>query len=369
LEEALRERAEDYAQLLDRVPGLLFTTTPQGEVEFVNQPLLRYFGRTLEDLQTWKQAEHVHPEDLPHTIELWSAAIASGGHCTIEQRLRREDGSYRWFQFDASPHHDAEGRVVRWYGTLTDIDNMKRQAAEIREMQARLSRASQMAGVSQLSAAIAHEVKQPLAAVLSNSDACQRWLSAEPPNFKRAIQSLRRVSRDAMAAGDVIERVRLLFRHAPAAREPLNLNAVTKEVLQMMGEELRSNGVTLTMELDPALPDVQGDRVQMQQVVSNLVRNAIEAMTGLAPSQKKLLIGSRAERDQVIVRVTDNGPGVKDPDIIFEPFYTTKGSGMGMGLAISRSIVEAHSGRLWLTSPLGRGVTFSLELAGRAAGE
>ncbi len=137
----------------------------------------------------------------------------------------------------------------------------------------------------------------------------------------------------------------------------------------MMGEELRSNGVTLIMELDPALPEVRGDRVQMQQVVSNLVRNAIEAMSGLAPGQKRLLVGSRAERDQVVVRVTDNGPGVKDPDIIFEPFYTTKHSGMGMGLAISRSIVEAHSGKLWFASPSGRGVTFALELAGSATGE
>jgi PAS domain S-box-containing protein len=365
LEQALRESAETYRDILDRVPALLFTTTAQGEVEFVNAPLLRYFDRTVEDLRGWKQAEHLHPEDLPNTIALWSRAVEAGEPCTIEQRLRRHDGVYRWFQFNAVPQRDADGGVMRWYGTLTDLDDVKRQDAEIRAMQDRLSAASHVSAVSQLSAAIAHEVNQPLAAVVANSDACLRWLTMQPPNVERALRSVERIHRDATAAGDVAQRIRLLFQRAPLVKNFLDLNAVTTEVLQMLRGELHHHGVLSTRQLDPGLPAVQGDRVQMQQVLYNLVRNAIEAMAESDPENKKLSIISKAEGDEAIVLVTDSGPGLSDPHIVFEPFYSTKRSGMGMGLAISRSIVEAHGGRLWATSEPGSGTTFAFALSVR----
>jgi PAS domain S-box-containing protein len=362
LEQVLRERAEAYREILDRVPAMLVVTTAQGEVDYVNPPVLRYFDKQEDDLRGWKQAEHVHPDDLPHVIAAWTRAVADGEPCTLEHRLRRQDGVYRWCQYHAIPQRDEQGRVTRWYCTIVDFDDMKRQHAEIREMQARLSIATQTAAVSQLSAAIAHEVNQPLAAVVAHSDACLRWLTMQPPNVERALHSLARISRDALAAGDVVQRIRLLFQHAPLTKEALDLNAVTTEVLQMLRGELNNSGVRPTTQLDPGLPSVQGDRVQMQQVLSNLVRNAIEAMAGSDPVHRKLAISSAGEGDQAVVRITDSGPGISDPRIIFEPFYTTKRSGMGMGLAISRSIVEAHGGRLWATSQPGAGATFALAL-------
>jgi C4-dicarboxylate-specific signal transduction histidine kinase len=331
-------------------------------VEFVNAPLLRYFDRRVEDLRAWKQADHVHPEDLPITIALWSRAVETGQPCTIEQRLRRHDGVYRWFRFDAVPQRDPRGRLMRWYGTLTDLEDLKRQEAEVRAMQARLSAASQMSAVSQLSAAIAHEVNQPLAAVVANGEACLRWLTHQPPNIERALQSLERIHRDATAAGDVAQRIRLLFQRAPPVKGHLDLNAVVTEVLQVLHGELSHSGVLLSKQLDAGLPPVQGDRVQIQQVLFNLVRNAIEAMAESDPDNKKLSISSQVAGNKALILVSDRGPGLSNPHIIFQPFYSTKSSGMGMGLAISQSIVEAHGGRLWATSHPGAGTTFAFAL-------
>ncbi|MET3918447.1 PAS domain S-box-containing protein [Variovorax sp. OAS795] len=361
-EHLARESADSYSQILDRVPAMLFTTTAEGELEFVNGPLLRYFGTGLEALQAWKQAAHLHPDDLPHTIALWSQAVAAGEACLIEHRMRRHDGVYRWFQFQAVPQRDDGGRLVRWYGSITDLDDVKRKDAELRAMETRLSSASKMAAVSQLSAAIAHEVSQPLAAVVANGDACTRWLSMQPPNIERALQSLERVGRDAAASADVVQRIRLLFQRAPLVREPLDLNAVTTEVLQMLHGELLHTGVTPKRELEPTLPVVQGDRVQIQQVLSNLLRNALEALGEQEGVARSLTVSSRLDGDEAIVFVTDSGPGLSDPHIIFQPFFTTKRTGMGMGLAISRTIVEAHGGRLWATSEPGAGATFALAI-------
>lgn len=356
------ENAETYSQILDRSPAMLFTTTAQGELEFVNAPLLRYFGTGLDALQQWKQAAHLHPDDLPKTIALWSQAVTEGVPCVIEHRMRRHDGVYRWFQFEAVPHRDADGRLVRWYGSITDLDDSKRKDAELRAMEARLSSASRMATVSQLSAAIAHEVNQPIAAVVANSDACRRWLSMDPPNIERALYSLDRIGRDASAGAEVVQRIRMLFQRAPLIREPLNLSIVADEVLQMLDGEMRQCAVEARRELDPSVPTVHADRVQIQQVLTNLMRNAVEAMIGLQDRPRVLSVISKCDGDEAVVLVTDSGPGLTDPQIIFQPFFTTKRNGMGMGLAISKTIVEAHGGRLWATSEGGAGATFALAI-------
>jgi hypothetical protein len=357
-----RENAESYKQILDRVPAMLFTTTAQGELEFVNGTLLRYFGTGLEALQAWKDAAHLHPDDLPHTIAAWSKSVAAGEPCVIEHRMRRHDGVYRWFQFHAVPQRDARGQIIRWFGSITDLDDAKRKDAQLRALEGRLSSASKMAAVSQLSAAIAHEVSQPLSAVVANGAACARWLGMQPPNIERAMHSLDRISRDAAASVDVVQRTRMLFQRAPLVKEPLDLNAVATEVLEMLHEDLQHGGVTITRRLDPSLPLVRGDRVQIQQVLSNVIRNALEAMSASNATVRTLEVVTRGEGEQAVVLVTDTGPGLNDPDLIFQPFFTTKRTGMGMGLAISRTIVEAHGGRLWAVSGPGAGATFGVAI-------
>jgi PAS domain S-box-containing protein len=361
-EEAVRDSETSFRLIIDSVPGLLFTMTPTGEVEFVNRTLLDYFGKSLEELQSWKASDAVHPDDLPKTIEHVMQGIGRGLPFTFDQRLRHAGGAYRWFQYSAVPLRDAAGTITRWYGLLTDTDDLKRAEENLRRTQARLLRATHLATVSELSASIAHEVNQPLAAVVANGDACRRWLSAEPPNVERALLSADRIVRDGNAAADVVRRVRSLFRHTPLVQEPLDLNDVIEEVLGLMAADLRQQGIALVTRLQIELPPVMADRVQMQQVLINLARNGAEAMDGVDDRARVLSVSSWRAGGEVMVEITDQGTGIPNAEAVFESFYTTKADGMGVGLAICRSILNAHGGRLWAARNEPHGSTFGFAL-------
>jgi C4-dicarboxylate-specific signal transduction histidine kinase len=252
--------------------------------------------------------------------------------------------------------HALDRRDVNW-----EIDSLVREEA-LRTMRARLEHATQLATVAELSAAIAHEVNQPLAAVVANAAACLRWLSDVGPNLERARLTAERIVRDANSASEVVNRVRALFRHSTLATMPLNLNEVIEEVHQFMLDEVSGNNVTIETDLERDLPRALADRVQMQQVIVNLVRNGIEAMEATVDVPKLLSIRSRREGTYVRVEVCDRGRGLQDPESALKPFFTTKKNGMGMGLAICRSIIEAHGGRLWATQNEGWGTTFCFAL-------
>jgi len=252
--------------------------------------------------------------------------------------------------------HTLERRDVNW-----EIDSLIREEA-LRTMRARLEHATQLATVAELSAAIAHEVNQPLAAVVANASACLRWLSDVPPNLERARLTAERIVRDANSASEVVNRVRALFKHSTLATVPLNLNEVIEEVRQLMLDEASGGNVSIETDLERDLPRTLADRVQMQQVIVNLVRNGIEAMEATIHVPKLLSIRSRREGTYVRVEVCDRGGGLQDPENIFKPFFTTKKTGMGMGLAICRSIIEAHLGQLWATQNEGWGATFCVTL-------
>jgi signal transduction histidine kinase len=252
--------------------------------------------------------------------------------------------------------HTLDRRDVNW-----EINSLVREEA-LRTMRARLGHASQLATVAELSAAVAHEVNQPLAAVVANASACLRWLSDVPPNLERARLTAERIVRDANSASEVVDRVRALFKHSTVASVPLNLNEVIDEVRQLMLDEVSRSNVSVETDLERDLPQIWADRVQMQQVMVNLVRNGIEAMGATIHVPKLLSIRSRSEGAYVRVEVCDRGSGVQDSEKAFKPFFTTKKTGMGMGLAICRSIVEAHRGRLWATQNEGWGATFCFTL-------
>ena len=253
--------------------------------------------------------------------------------------------------------HTLDRRDVNW-----EIDSLVREES-LRTMRARLEHATQLATVAELSAAIAHEVNQPLAAVASNASACLRWLSATPPNLERVRLTAERIVRDANSAAEVVNGVRALFKRSAPAAVPLNLNEVIEEVRQLVLEEVCSGEVSIENDLERNLPRIVADRVQLQQVMVNLFRNGIEAMERTVDVPKLLSIRSRREgKHYVRVEICDRGSGLQDPENAFKPFFTTKKNGMGMGLAISRSIIEAHSGRLWATNNEGWGATFCLTL-------
>ena len=361
-EAASQSSERDLRLLVECIPGLVFTTTPTGDVEFVNRTLLEYFGKSLPELQAWQMSDAVHADDLPHTIDEWKRGVAKGQPYDFEERLRRSDGIYRWFHFRSVPMRNAQGTIIRWYGLLTDIDDLKRTEEALRSAQARLARAMNLAAMSELSASIAHEINQPLSAVLANGHACQRWLCAEPPNVGRAKLSAELIIGDCSSAAEVVRRIRLLFRNAPPTKSFLDMNEVIKEVCSLLMEEMRTRNVVLETDLQSDLPAVAADRIQMQQVLTNLAHNGIEAMDAVDGRPKSMVICSCARDDEIVVEVRDHGVGLKDPETVFEPFYTNKEGGMGMGLAICRSIIQAHGGRLWALPNAAHGATFSFAL-------
>ena len=283
----------------------------------------------------------------------------------MHHRLRCADGSYRWIQSIGRLGRDGDGRPTHWYGLFIDIDERLNTEEALRNTRARLARATQVATVGEVSASIAHEINQPLAAVVTNGQACLSWLTADPPNMPRAMLILERIIRDGKAAADVIQRIRALYRHAPPNKDALCINDVIEEVESLIAADARRQSVTLRIELQEALPPVLGDRVQLQQVISNLARNAIEAMETVTDRARELRIQSLRQEHQVVVQVKDTGMGMTDYANAFERFFTTKTQGMGMGLAICRSIIEAHGGQLGAThaTPYGSIFRFSLPAA------
>ncbi len=489
-EDALRESERESRLIVDSIPGFVAAFTPRGELEFVNRPILEYFGMALEDLKHWDTSGTTHPEDLPRVVERFTHSIASGDPFEFEVRTRRFDGVYRWFQSRGFPLRDANGHIVRWYNLLIDIDERKRAEAGLRQAYGHLAEAqrlsktgsfitnlladhrdwseeafrifefepstsitlqavrelvhpedlpvydaaykraiegvgfdmafriitsagnvkhlhavghvmeeiagrpvfigaiqdvteskvaeealnrarSELAHVarvttlSTLTASIAHEVNQPLSGIITNAGTCLRMLDANPPNVDGARETARRTIRDGNRASEVVTRVRALFSKKEFTPEPLDLNEATREVVALSLSELQRNRVIVQSELTDDLPSITGDRVQLQQVILNLLRNASDAMVGVDDRPRQLLIRTvREDGDRVRVSVRDAGVGLDRQGIgkLFDAFFTTKSDGMGIGLSVSRSIVERHHGRLWAEPNDGPGATFSFSI-------
>ena len=369
-EESLRERERDLSMIIETMPGLVWCAAPNGELNYVNQRILDYIGSDLQALAQAGWLNFLHPDDVQPTINAWSHAVETGEPHDVQYRLRRFDGTYRWFHVLGQPAGDADGHTTRWYGLLVDIEDRKNMEEALRNTQARLSRAAQTATVGELAASIAHEINQPLAAVVANGHACLRWLAAQPPNLSKAHEAAERIVRDGKDAGEVIRRIRALFKRAALEKTALDLNEVIGDVLRLTRSEVVRRGVAVETELEPGLPCVTGDRVQLQQLLLNLLVNGIEAMEGVTDRPKRLFIGSKQQAGEgVLVEVRDCGSGLAEPDKAFEAFFTTKENGLGMGLAICRSIVEAHQGRLWAESGDGAGATFCFTLPNHASTE
>jgi PAS domain S-box-containing protein len=362
-EDALRASEHDLRSIIDTMPGYVATLGPAGGLQLVNKPLLDYTGQSLEGLQDWGNTDIVHPDDLPRVAAALAHSLETGSLLDTEHRLRRADGAYRWFHMRGLPSRDEAGVILRWYVLLNDIDDRKNAEEALRQTQARLSRAAQIATVGELAASIAHEVNQPLAAVVANAHACVRWLSATPPNLERAFEAADRIVRDGKDAGEVVRRVRSLFKRAAVEKVAVDLNEVIAQILTIVDGERVRKDVSVETHLESDLPPVWGDRVQLQQLVLNLLLNGLEAMEPVVDRPRRLTIHSTRQNDGLArIEIRDCGVGLKDPATVFEPFFTTKVNGLGMGLAICRSIVEAHGGRLWAVSNRDAGATFCLTL-------
>jgi PAS domain S-box-containing protein len=493
LQKAIDEikKSEDRLRLvIDTIPTLVWRAGPEGIPDFLNQPALDYTGLSPDQIATgWSRA--FHPDDKEGMLQKWSAIRKSGVRGGLEARLRRFDGKYRWFLFQAEPLRDELGNIVKWYGSSTDIQDRKRAEQKLRrseaklteaqrlsrtgsfgwnvltgerygsreffrilgyddprsvtmEMvferahpddrafvedtidrvsrdgtdvnyehrllmpdgsikyvhvvahgienqagqlefvgaimditatkqaeeklhnaQAELARITRLTTLGELTASIAHEVNQPLAAVVANAEACLGWLDRETPDLNAARRSVEWVIDDGVRASEVVRRVRALANNTRTERVPLDINDVVKEAATLVHRELINHRISLRMELAPARSKILGDRVQLQQVIINLVMNGIEAMQPVTDRPRELVIRSgQDEANRALLSVRDCGVGISvdDADRMFEAFFTTKSSGMGMGLSICRSIVEAHGGRLSVSRNDGPGTTFQFVL-------
>jgi PAS domain S-box-containing protein len=363
-EEALRESEHHLRRLIEAVPALIWCAMPgDGKVVYANHRFCDYAGRTLGELLEGKWITLIHPHDVETTRMSWQYALETGEPHEITHRIRRADGEYRWFQTLAEPLRDRENRITQWYGLSIDIDDSRKMAEALRAMQTRLSHATQLATVAELAASIAHEINQPLGAVVANGDACEMWLSTDPPNLERARLAAQRLVRDGNAAAEVVQRIRALFKQAPPIKVALDLNDVIAEVLRLVSSEVERKKISIETDLAPDLPRTTADRVQMQQLMINLVHNAIESMDSVHGRPKPLILRSRYDgANSILIEVCDQGIGLENPERVFDPFFTTKEKGMGMGLSICRSIVDAHGGRLWATRNEDQGTTLSFTI-------
>jgi PAS domain S-box-containing protein len=359
------ERERESSAIMDTIPGLVAMLTPGGEVDVVNHELVEYCGQPLEAMKNWGTNGTVHADDVPRVGRLFTQAIASGEPYDFEARIRRFDEVYRWCQIRGLPHRDTGGRVVRWFVLLTDIDDRKRAEEALSRARFELAHVSRVTTLSALTASIAHEVNQPLSGIITNAGTCLRMLAADPPDIDGARDTARRTIRDGNRASDVITRLRALFSKKEFTLEPLDLNDAAREVIALSSNDLQRNRVILQSELVDGLPTITGDRIQLQQVILNLLRNASEAMVDVHDRPRHLLIKTeREDGGRVRLTVLDVGVGLSPLGMssLFDAFYTTKNGGMGIGLFVSRSIVEKHQGRLWAQPNEGSGATFSFSI-------
>ena len=303
----------------------------------------------------------IHPEDRRYVEEMSRQAVREAKGYEIPFRVVLPDGSIKHIHSVGKPFFEANGNVSEYIGVSMDVTQRKRDEESLQLAQAELARVARLTTIGELAASIAHEIKQPLAAVHANSLAALRWLGVESPNVPEATQSLKDISRDAQRASDVIGRIRSLLKNQKPTYVALDVNEVIREVIAIVQSALRARGVSLRMELSASLPSARGDRVQLQQVIMNLVMNGVDAMALVGNRPSILRIESRIdESGNVLVAIDDTGAGLEASMLerIFEPLFTTKSHGMGMGLAICKSIVESHGGRVWALSRKPNGATF-----------
>lgn len=303
--------------------------------------------------------ERVHPDDYAVVQELWQAHLQGmASHLEVEYRLRAGEGGYRWLLARARTVRDASGVPRRMVGSLTDVTERKRAEEESRQRQAELAHVLRVSAMDEMAAGIAHELNQPLGAIVIYAKGCAKRLPAAPPEV---LAKLDEIASLALRAGEVVHGLKRIVRKEPPQRAAVDVNEVAREAVQLVRAEAADRRIALRVDLRPALPRVSADRIQIEQVVLNLLRNAIEAIT----RQPALVaLSTRPGENGVEVAISDTGCGIA-PELlerIFAPFFTTKSSGLGMGLSISRTIIEAHGGHLRADANPGAGTTFSFTL-------
>jgi PAS domain S-box-containing protein len=367
----LAEREARIRRLVDaNIVGIIIFEL-EGRILEANDAFLTMLGYDRQDLAAGRLAwtELTPPEWLYREERSWVPELMERGSIApFEKEYIRKDGSRVPVLIGSATFEAGGNQGVAFVLDLTALRTVEAEAREnerrYREAQLELAHANRVATIGQLTAAITHEVNQPITAAVTYASAAQRWLGAEPPNFRAVDDALSQIVTAGTRAGEVVGRIRALIKKAPLRTDAVEINDAILEVIALTRREAANNGVSVRTQLTEGLPAVRGDRVQLQQVLLNLIINAIEAMHDVGDEERELLISTRNEPDGVSVEVRDSGPGFTPAALerVFEAFYTTKSSGLGLGLSICRSIIEAHEGRLWTSANLPRGASFQFAL-------
>jgi PAS domain S-box-containing protein len=357
----LRQRERQLRLLTEVIPQQIWSGTPDGTIDYCNHRLLEFVGRSLEEVQGGSFMDLIHPDDREEFHQAWRRAVTAGSAFEGQWRVRDAEGCYRLFFMRGVPLRQAEGKPIRWYGTNTDIEDHKNAEQALTRAHAEVAHLSRVLTMGELTTSIAHEISQPLTAVVTHGHACVEWLSAPTPNLFEARRSAERIIQDGTRAGAVVGRIRSLFKKEAPAKDLLDMNEVIQELTVILRDEIVSNRIVLRTELTPRLPEITGDRVQLQQVVLNLIVNSIDGLRDKRDGPREIMVRSAREGSAgVRITVEDSGVGFTQEaaEKIFQPFFTTKPTGIGMGLSISRSIVESHGGRLWASPRPSGGAIF-----------
>jgi PAS domain S-box-containing protein len=349
--------------------GSWASTPAMGEIRFFSEECYRVLGFDphggLPRYETF--FNRIHPDDQAKVREALETAGREKAEFELDYRIIHPGGEIRDIRAVGHPVFSPSGDLVEFVGTVIDVTDRKRAEEErerLREAQADLAHINRVTAMGELSASLAHEVNQPIAAAVTDANTCLRWLTRDRPDLEEARQAASRTVKDATRAAEIITRIRSAFKKGSVERALVDVNQVIQEMIMLLRRETMRNSVSVRTELAPDLPQVMGDRVQLQQVLMNLMINGIEAMKDVDGPRELAVKSRRAEDEQLMVSVSDTGVGLpaQQADQIFDAFFTTKPDGTGMGLRISRSIVESHGGRLWTAGNSPRGASFHLTL-------
>lgn len=365
-EEKLRASELNLRRQTETIPQMLWSAKPDGVIDYCNTQFANFIGylplQTIDS--SWKDC--IHPEDVDQTSRMWKSCVETGAPFRAEARfVHASSGSFRWCVTTGLPLRDENGQILKWHGSCVDMHDWKLAQDELRVTQAELAHLTRVMTMGQLTASIAHELNQPLAGILMNASTGLRMLSSTSPNVQGAAETAKRTIRDAKRASEVIARLRALFSKKAPAAERVNLNAAVQEIISLTSHEIARHGVYIVSDFDRRMPYIYGDRVQIQQVVLNFILNGIESMEGISDREKKLIICTElGPEGRVYLSVKDTGCGFDEEktERLFSPFFTTKPSGMGIGLSVSRTIIESHNGVLSARRNDGPGSVFTFSL-------
>lgn len=364
----IKESERQLRQLTEAIPQQIWRADAAGSIEYCNGHLLSYLGQPMSLLRDDAFLKIFHPIDEPAIRQGWRNAREEARTFETEGRVRGTDGSYRWFLLRAVPQFTGDGTVARWYGIHIDIEEQHRFQQSLAAAQEEHARISHLLSMAEMAASIAHELNQPLTAVVTHAYACREWLRDGALNVAKASATAEKIVQESTRASAVVNRVRALFRKEAQIRELTDMNKLIRNVERLLRDEAIRRDVAIRLTLSNDLPRLNIDPVQIQQVLLNLAINGMDAMAQTSsPRQLTIRLVQRAD-DEALISVEDQGSGISEElkERIFDPFFTTKPNGTGMGLAICRSIIEMHDGRLWAENNPGGGSVFQFTVRTQA---